>query len=108
MEMLGKSASQINVAQDPGNLFGRATLAVRQLARRVDLEPTVEDGLNGGQNCLFVGRAIDDRGCAQPAMLALANVDRRGPDRGRLQNTARRIADHCVRQPKCRPVTFAA
>ena len=105
---LGKARLRSIFAQDLGNLFRRATAAVRRLARRVRLEPTVEDGSAWRRESPPVGRAIDDRGCAQPAMLAVADIDRRDPDRRRLQNTARRIAHYCVRQPKCCPVAFAA
>ena len=51
---------------------------------------------------------IDDRGGAQPAFLAVADIDRGHADRRRLQNAAGGVADHGVGEPQRGPVALAA
>src|SRR5665213_168616 len=108
MEMLWKSASQVDSSKGSSNLLRGAAATVGWLARNVEAEPALKNALKCRENHDLIGRAIDDRGRAQPALLAVADIHRGNADRRRLQDSARRIADHGIGQPERRPIALAA
>ena len=79
------------------------------LRRGSRLEPSVEDAPRAPRRmAAAIGRAIDDRGGAQPAQLAIADIDRGHADGRRFQDAAGGVADHGVGKPQRGPVAFAA
>src|SRR6476469_8208218 len=108
MEMLWKYPFKIDPSDNFRNLRRCAAPSIRRVARDIRMEPALADALERSENRRLVGRTVDNRGCAQPAELTIANVDGGSSDGWRLQYAARRITHHHVRQPKRRPVTFAA
>src|SRR3954451_1655388 len=106
--MLRKSSCQLNFLKASGDLFRRAAAAIGWQLRTIGMEPTVENASQAYENRGPIGGTIDDRGRAQPAELAVADMDRRNPDGRGFQNAAGRVADHGVGEPQRRPVALAA
>src|SRR5665213_2314387 len=108
MEMLWKSALQVDLSKGSSNLLRGAAATVGWLTGNVGTEPALEDAPQACENHGLIGWTIDNRGRAQPPLLAVANIHGRHVDRRRLQNAARRIAGHGIGEPKGGPVALAA
>ncbi len=95
-----------------GGLGGRHAAMISAI--RAPARPSANDGMSGDharpegriergakrdRDVRGVRRRIDDVRLAPPAVLAIPNVDRRQIDRGRLDETARAVAEHRVGDP---------
>src|SRR6516165_1945547 len=108
MEILGESGPEIDLSKGSSDGLRRAPTAIGRLKDRIGSKPALEDALQACENGARIGWAIDDRGGPQPALLAIADVDRGHADGRRLQDAAGRIADHGICKPQGDPVALAA
>src|SRR5262245_58233880 len=100
MEMLRESAGEVDPSKETGDLLGRAPSAIGRLRARIGLKPPFEDARQTCEDGGRIGRAVDDRGSAQPALLAVADIDRGHPDGRCLEDAAGRIADYGIGEPQ--------
>src|SRR5262245_8022362 len=108
MEMLRESSPEVDLSKGSGDGLGGPAAAVGRLVARIGPEAALEDALKACENGGRIGGAVDDRGGAQPALLAVADIDRGHADGRRLQNAAGGVADHGVGKPQRGPVALAA